>query len=114
RNEFSRQSRQAVVVTFRPAKRDRQILTLDKPRFTKTLAERCDNARGFSRRAAAEETDHRHCRLLRARCERPSGCRAADKCDEFPPPHGAYPKAKDHGRSITGLGVGQCSISWRS
>src|SRR5262249_14262590 len=21
---------------------------------------------------------------------------AAEKCDEFPPPHGAYPKAKDH------------------
>src|SRR5262249_29723535 len=30
-------------------------------------------------------------------------CRAADKCDEFPPPHGADPKAKDHGRSIADL-----------
>src|SRR5262249_27002951 len=28
--------------------------------------------------------------------ERPSGY-TAEKCDEFPPPHGAYPKAKDHG-----------------
>jgi len=26
----------------------------------------------------------------------PSGYTAAEKCDEFPPPHGAYPKAKDH------------------
>src|SRR5215471_12614311 len=35
---------------------------------------------------------------------------AAEKRDEFPPPHGAYPTAKDHRRSIAGLGVGQ----WRA
>src|SRR5262249_11450618 len=35
--------------------------------------------------------------LLRARRERPSRRRAAEKGDEFPPPHGADPKAKDHG-----------------
>src|SRR5262249_1572863 len=35
--------------------------------------------------------------LLRARRERPRGGRATNNCDEFPPPHGAYPKAKDHG-----------------
>ena len=34
--------------------------------------------------------------LLRARRERPCGYRAAEKSDEVPPPHGAYPKAKDH------------------
>ena len=39
-------------------------------------------------------------RLPRPRGERPSGYTAADKCDEVPPPHGAYPKAKDHGPSI--------------
>src|SRR5215813_12200177 len=49
-----------------------------------------------SRQCAAEEPNHRHRRLLRPRRERPSGYAAADKCDEFPPPHGAYPKAKDH------------------
>jgi hypothetical protein len=48
--------------------------------------------------------------LLRARRERPSGYTAADKCDEFSPPHGAYPTANDHRRSIAGLGVGQ----WRA
>src|SRR5262249_17394727 len=42
--------------------------------------------------------------LLRVRRERPSGYTAADKGDEVPPPHGAYPKAKDHGRSIAGQG----------
>src|SRR5215470_9475185 len=55
--------------------------------------------------------DARHlARLLRARRERPCGYTAADKYDEFPPPHGAYPKAKDHGQSIAGVGVGQ----WRA
>src|SRR5262245_50043096 len=32
-------------------------------------------------------------RLLRVRRDRPRDCRAAKNCDEFPPPHGAYPKA---------------------
>src|SRR5262249_57363628 len=41
-------------------------------------------------------------RLRRARRERPGDCGAAEKWDEAPPPHGAYPKAKDHGRSIAG------------
>src|SRR5262249_14546390 len=43
--------------------------------------------------------------LLRPRRKRPAGYTAAEKCDEVPPPHGAYPKAKDHGRSIAGLGA---------
>src|SRR5262245_16564981 len=43
--------------------------------------------------------------LLRPRRERPGGRRAADKADEVPPPHGAYPKAKDHGLSIAGQAV---------
>src|SRR5262249_12277408 len=57
------------------------------------------------RQSSAEEPDHRHRRLLRARSDRPRGRPAADKCDEVPPPHGAYPKAKDHGLSIAGLGA---------
>src|SRR5262249_29610296 len=49
-------------------------------------------------------------RLLRSRRERPRGRCAAEKGDEFPPPHGTCPTAKDHGRSIAGLGVGP----WRA
>src|SRR5262249_5236625 len=48
--------------------------------------------------------------LLRACRERPHGCRATNNGDEFPPPHGADPKAKDYGLSIAGVGVGQ----WRA
>src|SRR5262249_50711167 len=34
--------------------------------------------------------------LLRARRQWPRRRATAEKCDEFPPPHGTYPKAKDH------------------
>src|SRR6516165_3744423 len=59
------------------------------------------------RRARDKESDGRQFRwLLRVRRERPCGYTAAKKRDEVPPPHGAYPKAKDHGLSIAGLGAG--------
>src|SRR5262249_30990236 len=54
-------------------------------------------------RLAIEEPDYRH-RRLRARGNRPCGYSAAEKCDDVPPPHGAYPKAKDHGSTIAGQG----------
>jgi hypothetical protein len=44
--------------------------------------------------------------VLRTRRKRPSGDTATEKGDEFPPPHGAYPKAKDHGLSTAGPGAG--------
>jgi hypothetical protein len=44
-------------------------------------------------------------RLLRLRGERPCRGRAAEKPYKFAPSHGAYPKAKDHGLSIAGLGA---------
>src|SRR5215471_12369125 len=40
--------------------------------------------------------------LLRRRRERPRRSRTADKRDELPSPHGAFPTAKDHGLSIAG------------
>src|SRR5262245_48983584 len=39
--------------------------------------------------------------LLRPRRDRPRR-RAAEQCDELAPPHGACPKARDHGLSIAG------------
>src|SRR5262249_51370749 len=55
---------------------------------------------------------HAQCfaRRRSAQPERPSGHTAAQEPDEFSPSHGAYPKAKDHGRSIAGGAVGQ----WRA
>src|SRR5262245_19536554 len=80
------------------------IVHLDVASFRPTqalqrLAERC-NARLCLRIAlgkAHQHADPPHpAGLLPARRERPDGYTAAKKCDEFPPPHGAYPKAKDH------------------
>ena len=42
-----------------------------------------------------EKTDYRQRALLRARRERQRR-RTAEQSDEFAPPHGPYPKAKDH------------------
>src|SRR5262245_17865193 len=38
-------------------------------------------------RVGAEKSDHRHGRLLRARRERPRGCRAAEQRDKLAPVH---------------------------
>src|SRR5262249_52424795 len=109
-DQVGRQRWQSVIVTFRPSILDGRVLTVDVAGFLQTLAERGHVRRIPVRRCAVEKPDYRHRRLLRPRRERPSGYTAADKCDEFPPPHGAYPKAKDHGLSIANLGVGQ----WRA
>src|SRR5262249_36838528 len=72
---------------------------------------KCVLNRGVSvLRRAVEKPDHRP-GWPAGRRERPGRRRATNNDDEFPPPHGAYPKAKDHGRSIAGVGVGQCRAS---
>src|SRR5262249_52934479 len=80
--EISRQRGQSVVMTFRPAKCDHNILSLDKSNFAQSLMKSSHHASGFTGRSAAEKSDHRH-GLLRARRERPRGGRAADQRDEF-------------------------------
>src|SRR6516162_7831263 len=50
----------------------------------------------IGRRGAAEKPDHRHCRLLRPRCDRPCRRRAADKRDEIAPSHERSPLDEDH------------------
>src|SRR5262245_30896083 len=89
---------QSVVLVLR-AILDRHILALDVAGFTKALPEcgqiacTINKRRAAKRGTRAEHADHRHRRLLRARRERPRG-RATEQCNEFAPPHGAYPKAK--------------------
>src|SRR5262245_2164759 len=102
--QLARHLRQTIDSTFGPAVDDRDVLTLDESDLFQALAE-CGKTRCHAiRRPAVEKADHRHRRLLRARRERPCRHTAAEKCDEFPPPHGAYPKAKDHGSTIAGQG----------
>src|SRR5262245_62798656 len=88
---------------FRRAVFDHDIPAFHEACFLEALAE-CDHeVRGVSERGVPQETHNRH-RRLRACCERPSGYTSAEKRDEFPPPHGAHPKAKDH----TGIIIAQC------
>src|SRR5262247_4018333 len=58
---------QSVDLVLRPAILDRHILALDEVGFTKALAECGQISCTIDRRRAAEEPDHRHRRLLRAR-----------------------------------------------
>ena len=71
-NEFSHKRRQSIIAAFRPAKRDRQILTFDKSRLAEALTKGCHNARRLPWRATADEPNRRRCRLLRPCRERPS------------------------------------------
>jgi hypothetical protein len=57
----------------------RYVLTLDIADFTEAFAKRKGIACGRIGRSAVNECDHRHRRLLRARCERPACGRAAER-----------------------------------
>src|SRR5262249_39887016 len=87
------------------------VLALDVAGFVEALAER--GGKGWIGRSGIDESDDRYRRLLRPRRERPH-CRAAEKGDEIATPHGAYPKAKDHGLSIAGLAGSVACIATKS
>src|SRR5262249_43381829 len=73
---------QSVDLVLRPAILDRHILALDVAGFTNALPECGQIARTIDRPRAAQETYHRHRRLLRARRERPRRRGAAEQRDE--------------------------------
>jgi hypothetical protein len=62
---------------------DRYILAVDEACFPEALAERGHEMRESLRASAAQEANHRHSRLLRARRERPGRGRAAEQRDEL-------------------------------
>src|SRR5262245_66159946 len=82
-DKIGRQTRQSIIVTFRPAVFDKHIAAFDIARFGQALAEDSRQVRIFPRRRAIEKPNHRHRRLLRARSKRPRGRRAAEKRDEW-------------------------------
>src|SRR5262249_11774079 len=84
-------ARETEIVTLRPSTKPASV----RPRWNASVRYRLPSAEPW-----IEDPNDRHRRLLRARRTRPPRHTAAEKCDEFPPPHGAYPKAKDHGLSI--------------
>ena len=70
---------------------DRNVPALDEASFPQALAKRGHEVRRHQRSTAAEEADHRHRRLLRARGERPRYRRAAKRRDKLASLHGSVP-----------------------
>ena len=86
-NQIGRQHRQSIDLTLRPAVFNRHVLTLDIAGVLEALAKSAQTLCPPFRRCGTEEPDHRRCRLLRARRERPCDGRAADERDELAPLH---------------------------
>src|SRR5262249_50755290 len=78
---------QSIVAAARPAIDDGDVAAFDKSRLLEAEPERVEVRRERFGRSAAEKSDHRNRRLLRARGERPSR-RAADEHDEAAALHG--------------------------
>src|SRR5262245_49280468 len=108
---------QSVGLVLRPAILDRHILPLDVPGFMNALPECGQKACTIGRRPrAAEESYHRHRRLLRARSERPRRRRTAEQRDELAAPHSITSSAATSSFSGTEmpsiLAVGWFITSW--
>src|SRR5262245_16424306 len=82
-NQFGRKLWQSIVLAFRPAIFNLQVLALDEALLFQPLAEGPHAVGVAVGRCGVKETDHRHRRLLRPRCERPRHRRATNKRDEL-------------------------------
>src|SRR5262245_39757534 len=69
---------------------DQSIFALGITGFFQTLAECAQAVHVPVSRLDVQEPDHRQCRLLRPRRERPR-CRAAQECNEVAPSHAICP-----------------------
>src|SRR5262249_34187883 len=86
-NQLVRQRRKSIVLTVGPAELDRDILPLDEPDLAQAAAKQRQLAHhSLGSGKGAEEADHRHRRLLRARGERPRR-RSAERPYQFATAH---------------------------
>ena len=90
-DEVGHERRQAIVLAAEPVVLDDHVLALNVAGFAEAFSERGRMSSGAIERPTADEAYHRHRRLLCARRERPRSGRAAEDCDELPPPHGTDP-----------------------
>jgi hypothetical protein len=65
---------QAIKVAIRPPVFDRHVLCLDVAGFSEASSKALQLWSDRHSRRGVEKPNHRRCRLLRARGERPSGC----------------------------------------
>src|SRR5262249_5187142 len=73
--QICRECWQAIELVLRQAEFDRYVVAVDEPRFLQSMTESRHPVSSFDRRCGVKEADHRYCRLLRARRQRPRGRR---------------------------------------
>src|SRR5262245_45224753 len=73
----------ALEAAVQPMVLDRDGLTLDVAGFIEAFTKLSTNVRGAFRRTSANESNHRHRRLLRARRHRPGGRGSAEQSNEL-------------------------------
>src|SRR5262245_43619230 len=106
-NEISCERRQPIQLSLRPVIFDRDVLTIHVTGLVQATAESRHLWSERLRRLPVQESDHRHCRLLRARRERPCR-RTAEQRDERAPLHCLMPPVLSTDR-IAHLGTaGDC------
>jgi hypothetical protein len=99
-NQIGRESPQTIILVFRPSIFDRQVATFDIADFAQSLMESTQPGGVTLGRCAVEKSDHRHCRLLRARRERPRGYRATEQTNELAPLHVGPPANQAAARAV--------------
>jgi hypothetical protein len=86
-DQVRRQFRQAIILSVRPTKFERDVLALDIASFTQSSMKGGEHGHIGLARSSAEIADHRHRRLLRPRRQRPRGRSSAEQRDELAPLH---------------------------
>jgi hypothetical protein len=74
---------QSIVLSISPTIVEGDVSTLDEAGIIQTLPDHCHERRVDGRRTGAENSDHRHLRLLRVRRQRPRRHTAAEQPDEL-------------------------------
>ena len=84
-DQIGGEARQPIRLIVCPALLDNDVLAFDKPFLAQAFAKLRYKLRELLSCRAAEKSDHRHRRLLRARRQRPRRRRAAEQRDELAP-----------------------------
>src|SRR5262249_30424632 len=93
-HEIGSERGQSIVLSVSPAIVQGDVPTFDESGIIQALPDHRDEGRVDGRRTGAEQSNHWQRRLLRARPERPGGCRATEKRDEIAAPHSITSSAR--------------------
>ena len=111
-DHFLCEVRKAIEETIGEAKFESDIAPLDIAEPPSLAAKCCVTLRRGRCRAGVDDADERNRRLLRARRERPSCGRAAEKRNELAPLHVPYPEARRQG--IVPAQTSASAVEWRA